>query len=52
VTALREQLDAAVLNAAWVEGRAMTLEQAIDCALDGYQPISSGPRDKIISEGG
>jgi non-specific serine/threonine protein kinase len=52
VTALREQLDAAVLNAAWVEGRAMTLEQAIDYALDNIQPISTGPRDKIIGEGG
>jgi hypothetical protein len=35
VTALREQLDAAALNAAWAEGRAMTLEQAVAYALHG-----------------
>ena len=30
----RKRLDAAVFTAAWEEGQAMTLEQAIACALD------------------
>jgi predicted ATPase/DNA-binding SARP family transcriptional activator len=34
VNALREQLGAAELTAAWNEGRALTLEQAVDNALD------------------
>ena len=33
VAKLREQLDAAVLNAAWAEGRAMSLERAVAFAL-------------------
>jgi hypothetical protein len=31
--ALRAQLDEAAFNAAWAEGRTMTLEQAIEYAL-------------------
>ena len=34
---VRAQLDEAVFNAAWAEGRAMTLEQAIACALEETQ---------------
>lgn len=31
---VRAQLDDATFKAAWVEGRAMTLEQAVACALE------------------
>jgi hypothetical protein len=34
VAVLRERLDAATLNAAWAEGRAMTLDQAVAYALE------------------
>jgi tetratricopeptide (TPR) repeat protein len=33
ITALRAQLDEATLAVAWAEGRRMTLDQAIECAL-------------------
>ncbi len=34
VAAVRAQLDTATFNAAWAEGRAMTMEQALECALE------------------
>ena len=50
VAAARAQLDEAAFNAAWGEGRAMTLEQAIEYALaeqvQALQPIASAqPHD-------
>ena len=33
----RTQLDAATFNAAWDEGRAMTLEQAVEYALENVK---------------
>jgi tetratricopeptide (TPR) repeat protein len=41
VAALREQLDAAALDTAWAEGRAMTMEQAIVYALEAGE--ADGP---------
>jgi tetratricopeptide (TPR) repeat protein len=38
VAAARTQLDPAAIDAAWAEGRAMTLEQAITYALEGPAP--------------
>lgn len=37
LAAVRAQLDEGVFAAAWAEGRAMTIEQAIDYALDEYK---------------
>ncbi|MBI3915159.1 MAG: tetratricopeptide repeat protein [Chloroflexi bacterium] len=36
----REQLDEAAFNVAWAEGKAMTLEQAIEYALENVKSIS------------
>jgi hypothetical protein len=36
VTALRAKLDPATFNAAWAEGRAMTIEQAIEFAISDF----------------
>lgn len=33
IAAAKEQLDESSFNAAWNEGKAMTMEQAIECAL-------------------
>jgi predicted ATPase/predicted Ser/Thr protein kinase len=43
--AVREQLDEATFDAAWAEGRAMSLEQAVSYALEGGPPetVSSSP---------
>ena len=43
VKALRAALDAETLTAAWGEGRAMTLEEAVEYALE---PSSTG--DEVI----
>ena len=36
VALTREQLDESAFGAAWAEGRAMTMEQAVAYALDAY----------------
>jgi hypothetical protein len=35
---LREQMDAAELAAAWAEGQAMTMDEAVEYALEPYEP--------------
>ncbi|HET9001388.1 MAG TPA: adenylate/guanylate cyclase domain-containing protein, partial [bacterium] len=41
VTATRAGLSAAAFNKAWAQGRAMTLERAIECALATTNPVPS-----------
>jgi hypothetical protein len=44
VAVLRQRLDPAMVDAAWAEGRAMSLEQAVEAALAAAQPTGSvGP---------
>jgi tetratricopeptide (TPR) repeat protein len=43
VAAVREQLDEATFEAAWAEGRAMSLEQAVSYALEVAQPRPAPP---------
>ncbi len=43
VVAVREQLDEATLDAAWAEGRAMSLEQAISYALEWGELAAAAP---------
>jgi tetratricopeptide (TPR) repeat protein len=44
VEAVREQLDEATFDAAWAEGRAMSLEQAVSYTLEVGQPTPDSPR--------
>jgi tetratricopeptide (TPR) repeat protein len=43
VAAVREQLDEATFDAAWAEGRAMSLEQAVSYALEAGQMAPAAP---------
>jgi predicted neutral ceramidase superfamily lipid hydrolase len=42
LAAVRAQLDEATFNAAWAEGRKMTLEQAIEYVLESIVSITRG----------
>jgi len=45
IAAVRAQLDEATFNAAWEAGRKMTLEQAIEYALEEVDSIKTGSFD-------
>jgi tetratricopeptide (TPR) repeat protein len=49
VEAVREQLDEATFDAAWAEGRAMSLEQAVSYALEVEQPRPATPSSEGMS---
>jgi hypothetical protein len=50
LAAVRGHLDDPAVAAAWAKGEAMTLEQAVACALrDETVRRSSGPRDRTPS---
>jgi predicted ATPase/DNA-binding CsgD family transcriptional regulator len=52
VAAARAQLDGEAFDAAWAEGRAMPLEQAIEYALDGSNSTSGREEDRSDDEPG
>jgi tetratricopeptide (TPR) repeat protein len=50
VAVVREQLDEATFDAAWAEGRAMSLEQAVSYALEVERPRSQTSETSLTSE--
>ncbi|HEX9922142.1 MAG TPA: hypothetical protein VGD99_05735, partial [Anaerolineae bacterium] len=51
VAVVRAQLDEATFAAAWAEGRAMTLEQAVDDAMTEKPDQIGGPEDSAMIDG-